>query len=100
MNAHDLCLIIDNDRDYLGTWLHAARACIASGKYGWDGRAAYELASKVVPSQRHAMGSPTRLTSRFCRDIMLCTLDKIDWSEVAEHYRLKVNEGASVPEGE
>lgn len=84
MNAHDLCLIIDNTQGYLREWLQLAQ------------RHKSELTSKLAEMHfRFRMNTLLGFRSTLRRDILNLIAERIDWQEVADHYNTKVEEGTT-----
>jgi len=99
MNATELCIIIDNDRDLLRAWLTKAGREIPRGN--WTSDTAESFALTAVESLGFlARGLSARETSATCpailaREVAHCAISRIDWFEVADHYRVRVEEGAT-----
>lgn len=84
MNAHDLCLIIDNDQGYLRDWLTLTRS--------WKGNLTAQTAELHFRFRMKA----TDMSARSLRkEVLNLITERIKWDEVADHYNTKVKEGAS-----
>lgn len=80
MDANDFCLIVDNDQSLLHAFLFAART------RGLNAESAEAFAFVLCDF---------RPMSTMAREITTLCFARVDWSEVANHYNLKVAEGAS-----
>ena len=82
----ELCLIIDNDQNFLRQWLIAARL------NDWSPESAEDHAESAVQTTSFTHGAS------FVRCVARQFFSQVDWQEVYEHYKRKVEEGATVPE--
>jgi hypothetical protein len=100
MNATDLCLIIDNDHEFLSAMLAKTRREIPQGNWTADTCGSFLLTAVeklgFIARGTTAARTGETMPAKMAVDLAHLAIQRVDWAEVAEHYRIKVEEGVTV----